>query len=68
MTYNNIHAGDFAGDQSIFVRRHFLMRLSVTGRIEISFTTCAHRFFLEPYPEIRYNYYGYSAPEPLPWQ
>ena len=28
---------------------------AVTGWIEISFTTCTQRFFLEPCPETRYT-------------
>jgi len=49
---------------------HILSRplLRYTGWIEISFTTCTQRFFLEPSFKARYTYYGYSAPEPLSWQ
>ncbi|KAJ9481301.1 hypothetical protein VN97_g12184, partial [Penicillium thymicola] len=40
----------------------------VIGWIEISFTTCTRRFFLEPSFKTHYAYYSYSIPDPVPWQ
>lgn len=42
--------------------------VGVLGWIEISFTTCTRRIYLQPSLETRYTYYGYSSPEPLSWQ
>jgi hypothetical protein len=43
------------------------LQKSDTGWIEISFTTCTRRIYLEPSLETRYTYYSYSSPEPLSW-
>jgi hypothetical protein len=45
-----------------------LLELPYTGRIEIRFTTCTQRFFLEPSIQTRYAYYSYPTPDPFSWQ